>query len=288
MRTILVADPNRSFATMVADELKRIGGYRVLVTSDGPETLQQYKAQNPHLVVLDGELPNGAAAELIRQFRQTTAELPVVLMPVSPADVPVETPVQGVLIKPFFLPDLIEMVVRLLGPSAPGNAALANAEAPVASPARPAVTSTLRMPSALRARLNATSTLDPATPGVMILKDNIRRTVESHIEAMSRALRDETVFLSQHGKLLLSVPRLSGPAAMAMANVVTRAWSTPDAPPEVLRFEGGSDANRFLLYSIQVQDAMALSVALRARVPLPIVRRVARQTVEQLLKTFTG
>lgn len=277
MPTILIADANASFAAMMADELKRTGGYQVTVVSNGPDALKQCAALKPQLAVLDGELPQCELAELIPLLRASVPNLPVVVMPVPATQLPPEVTIQGTLIKPFFFPDLVELMRQLLGPAA----------SPTSTP-RLAVTGKLSPPSALRARLNVGGLNPPTGPGAAALKNNVRRAIESQLESMSRALRDETVLLSQGGRVLLSVPRLTATASAALAGVVAKAWSAPDTPPEVLRFEGAGESNRYLLYSLLVADDVALSVALQGRIPLPIIRRVTRQAAAEIAKLITA
>lgn len=274
---ILIADANASFAAMMADELKRTGGYQVVVVSNGPDALKQCAALKPQLAVLDGELPQGQLAELIPLLRASVPDLPIVVMPVSAAQLPPNVKIQGTLIKPFFFPDLMELIQQLLGPAAPPT-----------SHSRLAVTGKLPQPSALRARLSAGGLNLPTGPGAAALKDNVRRAIESQLEGMSRALRDETVLLSQGGRVLLSVPRLTATASNALASVIAKAWSAQDTPPEVLRFEGAGESNRYLLYSLLVADDVALSVALNSRIPLPIIRRVTRQAAAEIAKLITA
>ncbi len=279
---ILIADADVSFATMMADELKRTGGYQVTVVGNGPDALKQCAAIKPQLVVLDGALPNCRLAELIPLLRQSVPDLPVVLMPLSPAQTPPGVAIQGTLLKPFFFPDLVALIQKLLGPTAE----------PAASPSLPSnprrAEGNVAPPSALRARLKAGGLNPPTGPGAAVLRDSVRRAIEKQLESMSRALRDETVLLSQGGRVLLSVPRLTATASSALASVIAKAWSASDTPPEVLRFEGTGETNRYLLYSLLVAGDVALSVALNSRIPLPILRRVTRQAAAEIAKLIAA
>ncbi|MCS6908984.1 MAG: response regulator [Anaerolineales bacterium] len=273
MPLILIADANESFAARMADELKRTGGYQVTVAGNGPDALKQCAALKPQLAVLDGELPEGEPAELIPLLRASVPDLPVVVMPVSTEQLPPNVTVQGTLFKPFFFPDLMEMIQPLLGPAASPTS-------------QPCSTVTGRPPpsSALQGRLSAGG-LNPANrPATMTPGDNVRRAIESQLENLSRALHDETVLLAQGGRVLLSVPRLSATASAALSGVVAKAWSATDAPPEVLRFEGTGESNHYLLYSLLVAGDVTLSVALNSRIPLPIIRRVTRQAAGEIAK----
>ncbi len=294
MRTVLVADPNATFATVVSDALQRLGGFDVILASTGPEALEKATAAHPNIAVIDGALPDCRLPDLLAQLRQHNPSLPIVLMPVSPADIPAEIPIQGALTKPFFLPDLPALIAQLLGveanpPARPGTRPLARpGTKPISKPrnARLAVTGPLSTTAPLRARLSATGMLPPAPPPPLTLSDELRRQVEAQIEAVSRALRDEPVFLAQADKVLVIVPRLSASATQSLVQVASRAWDFQAAAPEVIRFEGDTEINRYMLYSVRVRDNLTLSVALRMRIPLIIVRRVARDTATRLLSTL--
>jgi CheY-like chemotaxis protein len=283
MRRVLIADSNMPFATMVAEELQRLGDYRAVVSADGPEALQLSAAFRPDVAVIDGELPQCSLPQLITQLRQVLPSLPVILIPAGTTMLPDGVSIQATLAKPFFLPDLTTLLSQLLGSEAAPAAA---SEPPARVATKPSVAAaTPDLP--LRKRLTGMLTSGP--PTVMLdLRDDLRRATEKRVEMMSRALRDEPVFLTQKGKVIVMVPRLSNSAAQVLANVAARAWSVPDAPPEVLRFEGNSEINRYMLYSIAVTRTIYLSVALRVRIPLPIVRRIARETAAELGKLVTA
>jgi hypothetical protein len=210
---------------------------------------------------------------------------------VDEAGVPADIPIQAVLAKPFFLPDLPALITRVLGPNPAGlasNSGVARSTAelrlvePEARPRNPrvAVTGPLSAPAPLRTRLTATGILTPP----LVMTTEVRRHVENHVEMMSRALRDEPVFLAQGDKVLAMVPRLSPSATSVLVRVVARAWEVQASAPEVIRFEGDTEINRYMLYSVRVAGDITLSVALRMRIPLPIVRRVARDTAAELVK----
>lgn len=271
MPTVLVADPNPTFAAVIADALERQAGVTVSLAASGPEALDRAAASFPDLVVLDGALPQCGLADLTGTLRLRHPDLPVVLMPVGVDAIPPTVEWQGILHKPFFLPDLTTLVMRLLD----------------LSPGRPVGW----------AHSGATGVLKPATaplPAPPVprppLSDAVRRQVESQVEQLSHALRDEPVFLSQGERVWVIAPRVSPTAAAALGQVVGRAWHAPDAAPEVIRFEGTTEINRYMLYSVGVPAApdLKLSVALRARIPLPIVRRAARSVAAALAELLTA
>lgn len=273
MRTILLAEPNPAFAGMLLDELKRMARYQIIHAHSGAEALSLCEQYKPNIAVVDGELPDVNLPDFLRGLRARVAGLPIILMPISPEAVPPEPAVDGFLFKPFLVNDLIGLITSTLGPNP-------EAETEPTPPAR--LTGPLKLTGELPllSRLQANGSINPP----LVLKDDVRRAVEKQIEMMSRALRDEPVFLAQQGKVLVMVPRQSQPATNALARVVLKAWTSNDPSTEVLRFEGNAEISRYTLYSVLVRSEVSLSVALRAQIPLPIVRRISRNTASELAR----
>ena len=78
MRRVLIADPNTPFATVVAEALQRMGGYKVALTASGPEALKACAELRPTLAVVDVDLPECNPFALIGQMREAVPGLPVV------------------------------------------------------------------------------------------------------------------------------------------------------------------------------------------------------------------
>lgn len=300
MTTVLVADSNLAFAAFMAEELHRQGGYRVLLAASGPEAVRRCAEAKPDLVVIDTDLSDSRLETLVDQLRQRVPNLPLVLTPWNESDLPPGLSVQGVLRKPVFLPDLLELIPKLLGPVKPP--ALAQS-APLQKPkSRPLLgqTGLLNLRSRIAGRTGPLTQAKVEAPKpdsaplklsqpTGLLTDRNRRIVEAHLEVMSHALRDEPVLLTQAEQVIYVMPRLSPTAAAALNRVIVRAWSVNGIAPEVIRFEGDTEINRYMLYSVRVTPhTYTLSVALRVRIPLTIVRRIAHDTAAEIAKVISA
>ncbi len=288
----------------MAEELHRQGGYRVLLAASALEAVKHCGEAKPDLAVIDGDLTDTRLETLVDQLRQRVPNLSLVITPWNESDVPPSLGVQGVLTKPVFLPDLLELIQRLLDPAAPSAPASAQPAAPEKPKPRPMTGKTGLLN--LRSRIAGSTGLlnplpaEPPKPEAEtpppplpkptgLLTDLNQRSVEGHLEAMSHALRDEPVLLTQGEQVVYAAPRLSPTAAAALNQVIARAWGASGAAPEVIRFEGDTELNRYMLYSVRVTPhTYTLSVALRIRIPLPIVRRVARDTAAEIAKAISA
>ena len=278
MRRILIADPNTPFATVVGETLRNLGAFQTELAASGPEALQLCQQAPPHLAVVDVDLPDCQPVELIQQLRALAPGLPVIFIPYSPDEVPPGLEIQGLLTKPFFLPDLPELIAQILGPDPEAQ----QAPPPAAPAAKPAATRAF--PSAARAPAPATARPVPAGP---IVLDNTRRAlVEGHVQALSHAVRDEPVLLTRGTEVIAVAPRLSQTASAALAQVITRAQTAGGA--EVMRFEGDSESARYMLYSVPVAADLVLSVALRIRLQLPTLRRLVREAADAIVEVVGG
>jgi CheY-like chemotaxis protein len=256
MRTILLADSNQGFAQFMAEELQRAGPYHVVLAASGDEAATQLQETAVDVAVVDAEVANGVPlADFIGQLRRANAALPVILIPSTEADLLVKAPLQGTLPRPFFLPDLEPLLRDLLGLPEPAPSATIS-PAPAEPPGRAAV----------------------------IIPERNQRAAEGHVEAMSLALRKEQVLLTQEDRVVTMMPRLGYAGAAALAQRIRQVWEGGGSTSELIRFEGEADSNRYMLYSVHVAGDLKLSVALRARLPLPIVRRIARDTAAELAK----
>lgn len=116
----LVVDPNVAFATLLSEELERLG-YEVTTCATAIEAYSAVRdaapAQAPQMAFLDMGLRNPDALSLGHQLRAVTPSIRLVLIPmigeepVLGRDAPV---IQGVLPKPFFLPELPERIEAAL------------------------------------------------------------------------------------------------------------------------------------------------------------------------------
>lgn len=142
---ILVVDPNEPFAILLSEELKR-EGYDVDMCLRGADALMLARRKHIDLAVLDMALANPDAIELAHTLRETDAMMRLMLIPLMGETLSPQAAtlaVQGVLPKPFFLPELPGLVEAAF--SAPMDGA---------APAKP-----VAMPSIAVAETAAPSTL---------------------------------------------------------------------------------------------------------------------------------
>lgn len=109
---LLVVDPNVAFGTLLREELVRLG-HRVDVCSSGTTALSLAASDPPDLALLDMGLESPDALALGERLRGVRRDVRLMLIPLmgeAPALTANAPAIQGVLSKPFFLPELADRI----------------------------------------------------------------------------------------------------------------------------------------------------------------------------------
>ncbi len=136
---ILVVDPNEPFAILLSEELKR-EGYTVDMCTRGADALMLARRQHLDLVILDMALADPDALELAHALRETDPAMRLMLIPLMGESLSLQATqlaVQGVLPKPFFLPELPGLIQAALSAPMDGAAPATPAKTPAVGPGAP-------------------------------------------------------------------------------------------------------------------------------------------------------
>jgi len=260
--TILIVDSNEAFSTMLRESLEQSGEYHAAVATSGDETLRALATARFDLAIVDLGLADPDGATLARMLRRQYPNLRLMLIPLIGEEMPpalADLDVQGVLSKPFFLPEL------------PGRIADALAR-PMAPP--PAVTEPV-----------------PAEPEAAAVRlAGLRERIPELVPSMTRLAQEinaEAVILTCGGDLIAHTGRLSAAEADGLAQVVGESWRTSVRVAKILgreqlRFEQSVEGGEHMFYSLAIAKDIILSAALSAGVPLGMIRHRAKTTAEAL------
>lgn len=118
---ILVADDSEPIRMLMADVLPTMG-YAVILVSDGHTALEELGRSEPHLVLLDIEMPGLDGCEVCRRIKEhpKTRNIPVILVSgrADTSDRAAGAGADSFLQKPFQFDDLFGQLHSLLGPAA--------------------------------------------------------------------------------------------------------------------------------------------------------------------------
>jgi PAS domain S-box-containing protein len=119
---VLLAEDNKMNIEMFTDYLD-LHGYQLVVAQDGVEAVEIAKAQQPHLILMDIQMPKMDGLEAIRQIRQEPrlATTPIIALTAlaMPGDAQkcLEVGANNYLAKPVKLKELVNVMRTLLPPS---------------------------------------------------------------------------------------------------------------------------------------------------------------------------
>ena len=78
MKRILLVDDDESIQLLYREELQE-EGYHVVSAMNGEEALEQFKQEEPDLVILDIQMPGLNGIEVLRQMKTLNAGIPIIL-----------------------------------------------------------------------------------------------------------------------------------------------------------------------------------------------------------------
>lgn len=287
-RSFLVVDSNVAFATMLKESLEQQEGCFARVAANGEQALAALDGAEFDLAIVDLGVTDPDGVELVHQLRQQEPDLHLMLIPLNGAQVPADlgdVSIQGVLTKPFFLPDLpaqiADALARPVG-GAEGGPALQphgeedrESEVP-AEPERPERASPQPV-APRRPRGTVYVALDEDNPAVMEELDRLVRDVNA-----------DGVILTDGVDLAAHTGTLSEEAMRGLARTVAESYRTAARVAQVLgkkeggRFEQSMGGGDHLVYSLAVFEDIVLSVALCSKARLGMIRHRTREVADAL------
>ncbi|MGD2164714.1 MAG: response regulator [Anaerolineae bacterium] len=269
-RSILIVDSNVAFATMLKESLEQDTGYQVAVTPDASEALEMASQRSYDLAVVDlgitavGELDGERVA---RTLRDRHPGLRLILIPLHGEELPehlADLDVQGTMSKPFFLPDLPELLHAAMAKPLPDSPEPEADPEPSEEKARPTVPAAASAPSR------------ECSPQVI-----------REIETLAREVNADSVLLTREGEVLGSVGHLKPEHLETLAKIIARSSQLSHEAAKVLggekrHFEQSVEGRDHILYSLTVVEDVLLTVLLRPDVTLGLLRHQARATARRL------
>jgi CheY-like chemotaxis protein len=115
MALVLIVDDEQPIRTVIR-MLMSDAGYETVEAIDGSEALTLIDRARPDLIISDVMMPVLDGLELSRQLRaqDKTRAIPIILMTAARKRILEESNANAIILKPFDLTDLEEMVGRLL------------------------------------------------------------------------------------------------------------------------------------------------------------------------------
>ena len=267
---ILVIDPDMAFATLLKESLEQTQLYEIVTAHDGQAALGALAQDGWAMAILDLGLTDPPAGQMAQSVHAQHPELPLMVIPLDGDTLPPEIStlgVQGVLTKPFFLPDLPGLVARAMSAQSPTPVSSAMAETPEL-PVQPT----------------------RAERGNSARWTGDKAKLTAPLSALARELNAETVMLTCGDDLVAHAGRLARGEAEQLGRVIVASWRASAQVAKLLgrekvRFEQSmQEGSDYVLYSLSVKGEMVLTVALNSHTPLGIVRYHTKRAAETIAK----
>lgn len=116
MEKILIVDDEKPISDIISYSLQK-DGYEVVTAFDGEEALEQFKKEQPDLVILDIMLPKMTGLDVTRELRKTSA-VPIIMLTAKDSEIDkvvgLELGADDYVTKPFSNPELVARVKAML------------------------------------------------------------------------------------------------------------------------------------------------------------------------------
>lgn len=283
-RSILIIDGNEAFATILKEGLEQAGAFRALIACTGTQAMEMLSTTSCDMVILDLGLSEPDGVEFARTLRAQYPDLRMILIPLMGEEVPSELAdldFQGVLTKPFFFPELPDIIGEALKrPVGSGAPPAKEAPEPVTNIPTPVSTPPVTDDAAEA----------PASPARVWVERHMRQ-VNQIMANLAQEVGAEAVLLTCGAELLAWAGRLSRDEASGLASLVNENRCTSARMAQILgctpsRFEQSIDWGELIIYSLALVEDVLLSTALSATLPLGMVRHATKSTADKLRRAI--
>ncbi len=260
---ILVVDASPEFCILIRQTLEETGRYQVTTANTGAEAAEIVSGSDIRLAIIDFGLPDVAGPALIRRLLREIPELAVIAIPLSND---AEDPdlhlldVDGILSKPFYLPDLPRVIAGALGIE--GEQPLP-AQAPALGPIEPEP---------------AQVETDPPPPWLADIERAAQYLTRLNLETSS-----EGALLTRGRRLWAYAGQLGQHQVQELTGVIADHWARDGARGALARFVRLSGSNDdFMLYATTLVGDIVLSLIFNTEVPFGMIRRQAQELAHNL------
>lgn len=267
-KQILVASPHLAFGELLRLSLEESGQYRVRLAQTSAEARGSAGRAIFSLLILDADLKDCTFAELTREIQEQQSQARLILIP--PDNNPQHPALKGLsadayLNKPFYLPDLMDTVERLM--TAPAN------EVPPEPAAQPA-----DLPEAAPEGTPADVPAPPAErPAWLKNTTGAQRLLD---EAVNDSHARAAIVLNG-GQVCASSGNLPPAAVQELTEILARTWER-HKNYDLARFIRLKEGGEHLLYATSLADQVALALACDVTLPLTRARGKAILLARQL------
>ena len=283
--SVLIASPTIAFGELIRLTLEGEGKFQATRVSTGCEALAQCQSMPFALAILDSDLNDLPLPDLFTAVQKLRPGIRLIVVPPnsdSKSPVVAGLPSHGYLNKPFYLPELINIVNQVLQRQEQQPVPQSESQPPVdelSAPTRPVLPkSPAPAIDGIAPKRPASKPLAPTAPDWL---QDVARAAQ-HLTRLSLETAALAALIIRDGKLWAYAGQLSQPAAQELAETVAHYWKRGN----------GSDLARFIhldvtdgdymLYATSVSGDMALAMVFDVEIPFSKIRSQASHLARSL------
>lgn len=233
-----------SFGELIRQTLQETGQHRVVFVSSGGKALDHARSTCFSLAILDADIEDIRLSTLMEQLKGYVPALRFIVIPRdnrADGQEAFRLPIEGYLMKPFYMPDLVEMVSRVLAGENQESEGLLPETATASLPTQPVQ----ELPAWL---------VDPANASQLLTSLSLGSAVEG-------------ILIVQEDQLWAYAGQLTRPEAQEIATIVAHYWT-----PSAGTFQGKKgDLTRFVRLGASGGECVLFTTALRGNMVLALV-----------------
>jgi CheY-like chemotaxis protein len=278
---ILVADSNREFGILIRQALEESGRFEVSLASSAEDAVALSKDVDFTLAIIDFALPDLDGEEIVERIRALQPGMAVIAIPVGEdegAEKIRRAGVDGLLTKPFYLPNLPDIIEEALGSRLdfhrPQPLPMPSVAPPPPAPSQP------EPPPQQAADRTRRDLSGPAKAPPWLL--DIDRAAQ-YLARLTLETSAEAALLIRHRELVAFAGQLPRSQVQALTAQVADSWAEEGRTGAVARFVHlPGTADDFMLYATGVVSDMVLSLVFSAEIPFGMIRRQAEALAHAL------
>jgi REP element-mobilizing transposase RayT/CheY-like chemotaxis protein len=271
---VLIASPTIAFGELIRLTLEGDGNYRATRVDTGCEALARCQINKFALAILDADLNDLSLPDLFTTAQKLCPGIRLIVVPPNSdpkSPLIAGLPYYGILNKPFYLPDLMNIVTHVLSlQEQPPKAQAARGSLDV--PTRPTAPKT-PFPAAAGAPQQEPETR-PVSPSAPDWLQDVARAAQ-HLTSLSLETSALAAMIIREGKLWAYAGQLSQPAVQELAQTVVHYWERGNGSDLARFIHLDATAGDYMLYATAVSKDLALAMVFDIEMPFSKIRSQA-------------
>jgi REP element-mobilizing transposase RayT/DNA-binding response OmpR family regulator len=254
---VIVLTPSKGFGELIQQVLQESGNYIVAVATNHDMALQVTEDIKPVLCIMDADLDEGPLDELFAEMQAKVSDLLLLLVPPedsSDREKLGELPIAGFLSKPFYLPDLLATVEKVIKKS---DIKILNH-----LPTQPDEADQEKTPSNI-----------PPAPDW--LKDVT--LAAQHLTRLSLSSASQAALITRGEDLWAYAGELPQPAAEELAHTTAHYWTDAGGGDMARYARLETTGGEYMLYATSLGGDFILALAFDAETPFSDIRSQANK-----------